>query len=162
MHLECHPLIMQDSQKMYSPGNWKITTYCECLTKHGKNRHNCTEGKHVIDILRQWKAGYQMLDLTLWVSGLMFLWWPSADGTNPVGMDHAGVQDEKKEEFSVMQAIINNELWRYWSGIAHSQKGWITNTTINIYENHTNIFHCFSLNLICNEGISDHTWKSAK
>lgn len=58
-----------------------------------------------------------------------------------------------------MQTIIIDELWRYWSGIAPSQKGWITNTTINTYENHTNYF---SLNLICNEGISDHTWKSAK
>lgn len=64
-YLECDPLIMQDLQKMYSPRNWKITTYYKCLTKHGKTRHNCTEGKHVIDILRQWKVGYQMLDLTL-------------------------------------------------------------------------------------------------
>lgn len=48
---------------MDSPRNCKITTYYEWLTKHGKTRHNCTEEKHVIDILRQWKAGYQMLDL---------------------------------------------------------------------------------------------------
>lgn len=110
MYLECHPLIMQDSQKMYSPRNWKITTYCECLTKHGKTRHNCTEGKHVIDILRQWKAGYQMLDLTLWVSGLTFLWWPSADGTNPVGMDHAGVQDKKKKKQSFLWCRLSSTM----------------------------------------------------
>jgi len=48
---------------MYSPRKWEIGTYYECLTEHGKTRHNCTEEKHVTDTLRQWKAGYQMLDL---------------------------------------------------------------------------------------------------
>lgn len=135
--------------KTCSPRNWKFLLTTDGWQRHGKNRHNCAVEKHATDILRQWKAGYRRPDLSPWVSGLMFPWWPSADGTKPGGTDHAGVQERKRRGFCVAGCH------QWWIGKVLEWNCSLTNM-INIYEKHINIFRYFYLNLIQNEGISDH------